>query len=546
MTEQERDELIDALIEGDISEADFLRLEAEMAVDTEVRQAYYRRLKLIQLLRLEAGANVRQGIKSASTHEMGQQAHRTEVPWQAIWPWLLSVAASVAFFSLWLSRPDESKPVAQTKASVDRSADDEPSAQGFAIVSAQANAEWEGQVLESGSLVPPGEVRLRSGLAHLEFFSGVQMVIEGDAVFSIDSPMQITMVRGSGRAQVPEPAKGFRVKTTSGDIVDLGTEFVVNANEGDADVLVVDGEVEIQPDDASPRRLLTGEHANLDRLVAGQRPSPSLMVGPSEFQDQLAEQTSNQIERWRDSLSAMHADSRLIAHYVMDSEERWSRTIENRASGNPNVASEGAAVAARRVVNRWGRRDAALDFSRLGSRMRVQVPGEHSGLTLMCWVKINSLDRWYNALFLTDGHEDGEPHWQIMNDGRLFFSVKKPAEKTDEKAEQHVFYSPPIWNTSLSGRWLMIAATYDVENRRMRHFVNGKVVSETDIADDALVKSIRIGDASICNWSEPMYRTDPTFVVRNLNGCMDEFALFASALSSDEILNLYRAGSPDE
>ncbi|MEM9365681.1 MAG: LamG-like jellyroll fold domain-containing protein [Planctomycetota bacterium] len=542
----ERDELIDSLIEGDITEADFLRLEAEMSVDAEVRQAYYRRLKLTHLLRLEAGDVSGQSSEPTLTPAAEQRRDRSEVPWQVIWPWLLSVAASVAFFALWMSRPFDSPRVAESMGSVVRSADEEPSAQGFAIVSAQANATWDGASLENGSLVPTGEIRLRSGLAHLEFFSGVQMVIEGDAVFSIDSPMQITMTRGSGRAQVPEPAKGFRVKTSSGDIVDLGTEFVVNANADDAKVLVVDGEVEIQPTAASPRRLLTGEQANLDRDVPDQGTVTALMVGPSEFQDHVAEQTSHQIERWRASHSDMQSDPRLLGHYVMESEVTWSRTVGNRAMQNPNVASEGAAVAARRVTNRWGHRDAALDFSRLGSRMRVQVPGEHVGLTLLCWVKINSLDRWYNALFLTDGHEDGEPHWQIMNDGRLFFSVKKPAGQHDEKPRQHIYYSPPFWNTSLSGRWLMIAATYDVENRRVRHFVNGKIVSEADITEDALVDAIRIGDASICNWSEPMYRTDPTFVVRNLNGCMDEFALYDAALSSKEILNLYRAGSPDE
>ncbi len=43
-----------------------------------------------------------------------------------------------------------------------------------------------------------------------------------------------------------------------------------------------------------------------------------------------------------------------------------------------------------------------------------------------------------------------------------------------------------------------------------------------------------------------MYRTDPKFVLRNLNGSMDDFALYSDALSADEILQLYRDGSPNE
>ncbi|MEO8270637.1 MAG: hypothetical protein ABI557_13020, partial [Aureliella sp.] len=60
------------------------------------------------------------------------------------------------------------------------------------------------------------------------------------------------------------------------------------------------------------------------------------------------------------------------------------------------------------MTDRWGRNDSALDFSPIGSRVRVEVPGSHHGLTLNCWVKINSIDRWYSSLFLTDGHDDGE------------------------------------------------------------------------------------------------------------------------------------------
>jgi len=54
MTLNERDQLIDDLIEGSLSEADFLKLEAEMRVSSEARQAYYSRLKLTDSLRLES------------------------------------------------------------------------------------------------------------------------------------------------------------------------------------------------------------------------------------------------------------------------------------------------------------------------------------------------------------------------------------------------------------------------------------------------------------------------------------------------------------
>ena len=92
----------------------------------------------------------------------------------------------------------------------------------------------------------------------------------------------------------------------------------------------------------------------------------------------------------------------------------------------------------------------------------------------------------------------------------------------------------------------MLCTTYDVEHKKVTHYVNGESISTESIPDETLVEWIRIGPASICNWSQPMYRTDPTFVVRNLNGSLDEFALLSGALTSEEIQSLYRAGNPNE
>lgn len=165
---------------------------------------------------------------------------------------------------------------------------------------------------------------------------------------------------------------------------------------------------------------------------------------------------------------------------------------------------------------------------------------------MLCWVKINSLDRWYNSLFLTDGHEDGEPHWQIMDDGRIFFSIKVPKTDNEKSIVQPVFYSPPVWEPALSGRWIMLAVTYDTEARQVTHYFNGQPVGKSTLSDVSRVPFIRIGHASIGNWNEPVYRQDPEFVLRNLNGSMDEIAVYSSSLSAEEILDWYEVGKPND
>ncbi|WP_372716681.1 LamG-like jellyroll fold domain-containing protein [Novipirellula sp.] len=571
MTPDERSTLLDSLLDGDISESDFLRIEAELIVDAEVRQEYYRRLQLGVLLEREAAeslldpsVHVAAVLDTATDPAIERTPNDTSATriksagMMLLAGTLLAIAASVFVVVPLIRGANEPQdlvawdPNAATNSERVSRPESEPSASGFAILSGQSEAVWEGVAIGSGGLLPGGELHLKSGLVHLELFSGVQVVVQGEAIFSIDSPMQISMTRGRARAQVPNAAHGFRIKTAAGEVVDLGTEFAVDVTDDRSSVQVVDGEVELRPQGmtavADSLRLLEGESVELmsDGQVSQTQTADLNLVGPVAFQKELAQSQSNRLQQWQAASERLRTDPRLIAHYQVDPSAEWSRQLVNLAAGRRDVASDGAVVAAQRATDRWGRSGGALDFSRTGSRVRLDVPGSYRGLTLYCWVKINSLDRWYNSLFLTDGHEEREPHWQIMDDGRMFFSVKAPlAESQEEQSFSHkIYYSEPIWDTSLSGRWIMLATVYDVDAQRVAHYLNGTEISSEAIPPESLAEAIEIGAASICNWSQPMYRTDATFVVRNLNGVMDEFAMFNGALSQQEISEIYKAGDP--
>jgi hypothetical protein len=53
---------------------------------------------------------------------------------------------------------------------------------------------------------------------------------------------------------------------------------------------------------------------------------------------------------------------------------------------------------------------------------------------------------------------------------------------------------------------------------------------------------LSIGNAEIGNWGVPL--TGVQTPIRNLNGRVDEFAIFSRALGAAEIQGLYRAGEP--
>ena len=551
MTAAELHSLIDDALEGTISEADFLRLEAELSVDPVARRAYYDRVFLSALLEAEAAA--------PNECAGGQVRVASDTPsrrWRSAFAAMAVVCASLLFIIAWqwqwqwqwqgqgrITQNAASLPDDHATISMD---DKEQQSSGFAILSGQADAVWGDVELSTGGIVPPGEVRLQSGLAQFELFSGVTLVVEGEARFSILSPMEVSVASGKVRARVPEPAQGFRLLTQAGEVVDLGTEFAVNISAEQLEIHVLDGEVEWHPTGLPLQRLKQGDATRSSSQ--GQTKisaDPRTFLGSLDLERRIRNQMQTRREQWELACRELAQDKRLIAHYQLSPNADTERRLPNLASSSVQHASEGAVVAATASHNRWGESASALDFSPAGSRVRMQVPGEYQNLTLISWVRINSLDRWYNSLFLTDGHEQGEPHWQIMDDGRLFFSVKKNDvwNATNGEKDKHIFFSPPFWDSSLSGRWLMVATVYDGTNLQVTHYLNGEVLSQEAIPEEYLVTSIRIGDASLCNWGLPE-RNQPRFAIRNLNGSMDEFLLFSAALSEAEIRELFVESSP--
>jgi hypothetical protein len=527
MNRRERSLLIDALLEGEISEADFLRLEAELHVDAGARKEYYERLALSAALESEAVATERK---------------IAPFPQPARWrvPALTRIAAALAVVLGVTALYLKSRPHAEVA-----TVPEEPRASGFAVLASQADAVWKNTVLADGALLPAGPLELVSGLAQVELFSGVTVIIEGEATFEILSPMEMRLTRGKLRAHVPEPAHGFRVHTAEGEVVDLGTEFALAVSATRSEVHVLDGEVEWHPRARAMRRMEKGEAVSWSPEGAGAdiAADPGGFVGVAEMGASLAASRRERRAAWEAFSGSLARDPRLVAYYRMGASDSWSRRLANEATVTPDHALDGAIVGAARAADRWGMPDGALDFSPTGSRVRLTVPGDFRSITLLAWVRINSLDRLFNSLFLTDGHDLGEPHWQIMNDGRLFFAVKK-REGGGAFSDKRIFHSPVIWTPALSGQWVMLATVYDVEERKVTHYLNGAEISTEAIPDEYLVEKLSIGGASIGNWSEPAYRKGPEFAVRNLNGSIDEFALFSAALTGENIGDIYVHGRP--
>ena len=277
------------------------------------------------------------------------------------------------------------------------------------------------------------------------------------------------------------------------------------------------------------------------------------MLTVNDLQRLRTDAEAQRLKEWNTHSQQLAKDERLVAYYPIAA--TLSDRVVANASQSGNKFDAQLVGPVNRDSGRFGAASTGLEFDRPGARVRTRIDGEFNAFTFACWVKLDSLEHVYNALFMSDGYENGELHWSIRNDGRLMFSVM-----VDEtwKSRQYneieqgfvesaglakVYFTEPIWDVSNSGQWFHLAAVYDPASRRVEQYVNGQQLSSEEILDRFYIDTLRIGPAEIGNWGQP-FRKTPWFAVRNLNGTIDELAIYDAALQAGEVSSLYEQGKP--
>lgn len=516
----ENDRLIDDLLEGEITDADFLRLEAELIVSPEAREAYYDRLKLHSGLQEEARSN---GEQISESTTLSQPARRKLDP--ILFAALGVLIILVAILS-WKVVEETPEPPA------------EPRASGFGVLADLVESKWgPGFDFSRGDLLPADPVTLEEGKARIELFNGVVLVVEGPATFTLESESELFLESGRVQARIPPVASAFELRAPMGVLERSGPEFAVDVSEAETKIEVIEGTV----DWVSKRgkiEIILADNSFRETKEGQFERGPLAATSMADLEAGFDRERATRFNAWQSYRESLLKDPALLGYYVMQNPEASG----NRLQDLTGAESIGAVVLADEASDRWGRTQSALDFSPMGSRVRVNIPGDHESLTLMCWVRIDSLDRLYNSLFLTDGHELHEPHWQIMSDGRIFFSVR--ATDSGKGRDKHITFSPPIWQAAQSGQWMHLATVYDGEAQTITHYLNGTPITIEPIPENLYPDKVTINSASIGNWSEPRYRKDPEFAVRNLNGSLDEVALWGRPLSAVEVQEIFSASRP--
>lgn len=562
-------ELINQAVDETISRDDFERLQNLLEEDSEVRQAYLRTVRLVHALGEYSSSSKQRessGIQTEQSNAVGSSMKngalgRLTLGKLALAASILVIVGAAAFWGGRGYQNNLGNTVAQNPVANGSSDNQRPDLQqeetqiaGHATLRRAVDLSWasdSSRMLE-GDVLTAGRLAFAAGIVEIDFFSGATLIVEGPAELDIESDWSVRVVEGKLRAIVPNAARGFIVKAADSQIIDLGTEFAVQVDDSTAQVEVIDGEVELRGGKHDGKHLLTGDYEALQgRVPAGKLASSLSSLSDLQRRKLEADQASSQ--RWRDFAKKFESDERVIANYPI-AELNEGREVPNHSFRGKQF--NGLMVGpVNKKSSRFGASSGGLGFSRPGARVRTRIDGEFTAFTFSTWVRIDNLSHRYNALFMADGYENGEPHWQIRDDGAMMISVM--VDETEEvrhfnKIDQQVvrdaglhrvYYTPPIWDISKSGHWFHLAAVYDPVGKKVRQYVNGKEVSSHEIEDKYLIESLRIGPAEIGNWGQP-FRKTPWFAVRNLSGTVDELTIWNAALSGDEILEIYEEGKP--
>lgn len=518
MTLQERNQLIDALIEGDLSESDFVRLEAELTVDPAAREEYYRRLALTALIEAEADAQ----SNTANGTVPRLQPFRSRMPKLAA-----LAAAGVALMAAgWWGLRQPADTLGTTS-------------QAVAMLDRVVDAAWAegGAGPRLGAPLEPGLLKLESGFAQVVFYSGARVVLEGPAELQIISPNEASCPRGRLVVEVPPEARGFRVRTPQMRVTDPGTSFGLEAGDRQTELHVFKGSVEFEPSTGAAKELLregTGAVIENSQPTRFTTANPAAFTALFDLKSKSLAAEALRFDQWRVSSDRVNQDPSLLVQFDFERRQPSDWRLHN-ASTRSGASTDATIVGCQWVEGRWTAKS-ALEFRNVNDRIRMTVPGEFESLTLASWVRVQGLDRKINSLFMSDGFKPGTIHWVIRNDGALGLTVIGSGT-----SDYQIVDTSPVITMDRLGMWLHLAVVLDGHTGRVTQYVNGHKVGAKPLK---INPPFQIAAAELGNWNSSGYSGKNPFLIRNFSGSMDEFCLFARALNGDEILALFSAGKP--
>jgi hypothetical protein len=514
----EFDRLLSQLSDGRLGDEDVRRLGQILELDAALRRQYLDYCQMHALLRSEHGLLTSWSV-TAGQHEEDQHVslrggrRNRRLPLQlAAAAIFVAVAVGVAFLNADRQHP----PFRGAETAVLSKSVGAQFAYGVSGESAPA----EGMQLRRGVY------ELLNGLVEIEYRSGAVLVVRAPATFDLVDEACVRLEDGQLAAHVPKAAIGFRIETPGATVIDLGTDFAVQAvKDKESEVHVFHGAVLVNLHGEKGRspdllRLVTGEAARVDYLTG--MPS-GIDLNNQQFLRSLREDNS----AYAQAILALNP----VVYYRMEPTGDGTRLVDTSTSG-----ADATIHFARAAAPVWtaGRVGAALMLGGPAQGTYAaasQYPqAEGDALTVVAWVYARSRPRWASiAKNWAGGDEDhGQFHFGLFDDaGEL------EAHMVDGGHKEVVVRDklPLPLNT-----WHHVAFVAD--GAELRLYRNGRQVDAKPyrtLHRDPRIKALAIGTKLNLSGDAPEERDFNMW-----DGRLDELAIFNHALTAEQVLKLYQ------
>ena len=506
-------QMLDAWRHGRISEDEFMALQERLKADADLRTALRELAEVEEFLSARALTNASESLLQRAPGN----PPKTEL-WQRWLPWSIAATACLlAALSWWWPHggsllQDKVKPDGKTPREV------------TAMLVDEAGAVF-GHSRQPGDVrFDPGFYQLLSGTVHLRYVNGADLVVEGPAQFEIRDAFRTELTSGKIRAIVPPTAHGFTVGAREVAYEDVGTEFglSVNGATGESRMHVFDGQVNLRSGDAGSTLLRSafggdsvgyreGRVEEVSDMDVGEFPAPG-DIGHL---------------RWAAGRKEQLSDPSLIAWFPFERGGNPSQLV-NAVRGHE--VPDGRIAGARWATGRWPGKQ-ALWFDRNGDFVAIEIPGEHTEMTVAVWLRVDRFEHEMNAILNSNGASAGGLHLQMNRFGLPrggLLGVDRPNQRW-------------VGNPLPQGKWVHVVSVLSLSQRRHVIYVNGLPVLESGLG----ITDVRLQPAHcrLGNWFNVGrdFRDDSS---RALRGLMDELSIWNRALSAKEVAALTESGRP--
>lgn len=329
-------DLIAALLEGSISDEQFDQLDERLKNDPAARQLYLDAMQIHE--------DLPEVAFTASERPLAERVPRSEATVDvrssgvSLWQSGLAIAIllPIAFF-VGTMLPLGKSPVVENLGRYGTNV--KPGAEPQRVDGVQfanlAHARFFGEMPPKIHSAPihQRDYVLMEGMVELGFQKGASAIIEGPAVFRVESDERLALDIGRCSVHAPDGAEGFQVTTPEVNVVDRGTRFSVNVLKDNAtEVQVVEGAADIYGKESTAEGAAEGNGTGLRLNSADARRfshvNPQAAVAVPFRADQYKRHLPDRVVAYEATMSDKGLADELISIQVQRGGQRYQYAVE--------------------------------------------------------------------------------------------------------------------------------------------------------------------------------------------------------------------------